>query len=155
VTGAKEWYAATLKLSFVTARQAPAPRGQWRVESASVTVTASNEGKSERKGSHEASLWCGVCVDYCMCLPTALPQARPHATAELLLRLLSSRGRQASNSANNNVLEQLLANPRPSQGPPQHVSKSATLRLAVFGRGCAHHWLRQIAMESGLTDGCD
>ena len=59
MTGAKEWYAATL--SFFTARQAPAPRGQ-SCERASVTVTASNEGKSERKGSHEAWLWCGVCV---------------------------------------------------------------------------------------------
>ena len=51
VTVAKEWYAVVF-----TARQAPAPRGQ-SCERASVTVTASNEGKSERKGSHEAWLW--------------------------------------------------------------------------------------------------
>jgi len=46
-----------------------------RVESASVTVTASNEGKSERKGSHEASLWCGVCVDYVFTNGTTSGQA--------------------------------------------------------------------------------
>ena len=90
VTVAKEWYAVVF-----TARQAPAPRGQ-SCERASVTVTASNEGRSERKGSHEASLWF-VCV-YWLCLPTALLKARPHAAAELLLRPVKKQRheRQAS-----------------------------------------------------------
>jgi hypothetical protein len=51
VTGAKEWYAVVF-----TARQAQAPESKKAAALLCVTVTASNEGKSERKGSHEASL---------------------------------------------------------------------------------------------------
>jgi hypothetical protein len=58
VTGTKEWYAVVF-----TARQAQAPESKKAAALLCVTVTASNEGKSERKGSHEASLWSSVCVD--------------------------------------------------------------------------------------------
>ena len=57
VTGAKEWYAVVF-----TARQAQAPESKKAAALLCVTVTASNEGKSERKGSHEAWLWSSVCV---------------------------------------------------------------------------------------------
>ena len=48
VTGAKEWYAVVF-----TARQAQAPESKKAAALLCVTVTASNEGKSERKGSKE------------------------------------------------------------------------------------------------------
>lgn len=100
MTGAKEWYAVVF-----TARQAQAPESKKAAALLCVTVTASNEGKSERKGSHEASLWCQlVCV---LTLFTNGAQSRPcaHATAELLFTTSQSKG---SEQAIVSVLELLL-----------------------------------------------
>jgi hypothetical protein len=76
VTGAKEWYAVVF-----TARQAQAPESKKAAALLCVTVTASNEGKSERKGSHEASL--------CECLPVSYNGAQGQATHMQLLSFFS------------------------------------------------------------------
>jgi hypothetical protein len=101
VTGAKEWYAVVF-----TGRQAQAPESKKAAALLCVTVTASNEGKSERKGSHEASLWSSVCVCV-LTLFTNGAQSRPcaHATAELLFTTSQSKG---SEQAIVSVLELLL-----------------------------------------------